>query len=646
MAGWSMVADKSALGCTKTPHKLEQDGFSVDLWEARGGEVEGKPDKPSWDSIVKSEQDKLRYWFHQFLSVFLKEICAHDSFRPNPPSLGDGQCVDLYKLFMVVREKGGYDVVSKNILWDSVAEESGLGTNVGPAVKLVYVKYLDNLDKLSKRVASKGSDCGLSNSGNDLGECLMELKAEVKGLLNQERSEEVYRLLDLVCELGFSDVGKLYKTDKVKNVVVRSCGAMKVKDESILDLDMIESKLNVTSVEQLDECKICVDGKENIHLNPRNIAVNVQHVINLSEDDDEVNSTPGVLNGDNKYKSVDSVMVIDPASITKMPGVRNGDKKCESDDDVMIMDPASITKDSFGRKRKRESMWEMLNWVTGTAKNPCAPDICPVPERSKWKSNGNEEIWKQVLFVREAIFLRRQFESSAEQSIWQSQKMHPCMYDDQVGAAYNFRERLKCDKRPLSMQSTPQVQVYSETSSGTGYRSDKRSLSSSTSLPGVDKYSSSKRVSLGSTFQADVPEWTGVASESDPKWLGTQIWPSEKVHKFLIERDPIGKGRQDSCGCPEPGSNGCIRFHIAEKRSKVKLELGVAFYQWNFDKMGEEVKLSWTEEEENLFRDVVRLNPPSQEKYFWDDMFRSFPTKSRVNLKIIRFWKRKKLGLT
>jgi hypothetical protein len=41
--------------------------------------------------------------------------------------LGNEQPLDLYKLFMVVKDKGGYDVVcSKNRLWDLVREEYGL----------------------------------------------------------------------------------------------------------------------------------------------------------------------------------------------------------------------------------------------------------------------------------------------------------------------------------------------------------------------------------------------------------------------------------------------------------------------------------------------------------------------------------------
>lgn len=125
---------------------------------------------------------------------------------------------------------------------------------------------------------------------------------------------------------------------------------------------------------------------------------------------------------------------------------------------------------------------------------------------------------------------------------------------------------------------------------------------------------------------AEVPEWTGVVSQSDSKWLGTCIWPLEhKRHIVLIETDPIGRGRPDLCGCRLPGSVECVRFHIAEKRMKLKLELGSVFYRWRFDHMGEEVSLQWTSDEETRVKDMVRSN-------LWKNAFKCFPGKTRENL--------------
>jgi len=212
--------------------------------------------------------------------------------------------------------------------------------------------------------------------------------------------------------------------------------------------------------------------------------------------------------------------------------------------------------------------------------------------------------------------------------------MHPCLYDDQPGTNYNLRDR---NKKLLFGKSTS-IRSSSDSSGATENRTpsprtedQSELLDSSDANSGLDK-GATVRIPLGANHQAEIPEYTGVTSESDSKWLGTRTWPQEKLNSRLIERDPIGKGRRDSCGCSEEGSVECVRFHISEKRTKVQLELGKAFYDWNFDRVGEDVRQMWTKEEEKKFEDVVRSNPPSPEKYYWDYIFRAFPDKSREDL--------------
>ncbi|XP_039008009.1 AT-rich interactive domain-containing protein 2-like [Hibiscus syriacus] len=145
----------------------------------------------------------------------------------------------------------------------------------------------------------------------------------------------------------------------------------------------------------------------------------------------------------------------------------------------------------------------------------------------------------------------------------------------------------------------------------------------------VFNYNVNIHVPIGPLFQVEVPEWTGGASESDAKWLGTRVWPWEKrEHKFMIKRDRIGKGRQDSCGCHIRDSIQCVRFHVTEKRLRVKLELGFAFYRWKFNKMGEEVAFAWKEEEEKVFSCIAKSNPLSP----WDEIGKHFHNKSREEL--------------
>ncbi|KAG4135130.1 hypothetical protein ERO13_D08G197620v2 [Gossypium hirsutum] len=72
----------------------------------------------------------------------------------------DMQSPDLLKLFLVVREIGGYEFVSKKGLWAFVVKELGLDLEVSASVKLIYAKYLHELEKWLKKRNREGSDVG------------------------------------------------------------------------------------------------------------------------------------------------------------------------------------------------------------------------------------------------------------------------------------------------------------------------------------------------------------------------------------------------------------------------------------------------------------------------------------------------------
>ena len=197
--------------------------------------------------------------------------------------------------------------------------------------------------------------------------------------------------------------------------------------------------------------------------------------------------------------------------------------------------------------------------------------------------------------------------------------MHPSMFDDQIRVAERSSPRLLTAKMPYSNQG----------------HSTQRLVACRDMQPTASIYATypQQRIPVGRAVQAEVSEWTGVATESDCKWLGTPVWPLEKrQNDSLIEREPIGKGRVGNCGCQFPGSMECARFHISERRMKMKLELGPAFYTWNFNMMGEECSLSWTAEEEKKFKCVVKDNPFSLNKCFWHQMCMVFPKKSWPHL--------------
>lgn len=149
-------------------------------------------------------------------------------------------------------------------------------------------------------------------------------------------------------------------------------------------------------------------------------------------------------------------------------------------------------------------------------------------------------------------------------------------------------------------------------------------------------------IPVGPHFQADIPNVIGppngnslangyTGSDNSEKWLGIRIWPSEsKV--VNISTEDIGKGRPSSCLCNSPGSTHCIDLHITEKRLQLQFDLSSAFYCWKFDQMGEEVSKLWTPNEQEQFRNLVRLNPVSEEKSFWKPAVKSFPSKPRESI--------------
>lgn len=524
--------------------------------------------------------------------------------------LGSEQSLDLYKLFMVVKDKGGYDVVCKNELWDLVGEEYGLGVKVGSSVKLVYSKYLSGLEMPLKNVVDgEFPKCDLVGDRVKFGERLTELQAELvlddygEGDVGDE-VKSVYGCRKKLCdtnrvkvvnpELNAAELEKVYEyidgrkpcsTNKMKDTNLVSNMAKKVESDGLVDVLMQDCKMNETSLRKL---------------------VNQNAAMEIMDDVSDVANS--------------------------MPGLSDGSKSCANDDandsgdDVLMLDPSSVNRESFGRKRKRDdSMSEMQSWVTRTAKNPCDPVLGSMPEKSKWKSYGNHEIWKKVLLFRQAAFLKKDFGSDCEKLSWLAQRMHPSMYDDNLGVNYNLRQRIKRDNGVLVGKSASILQRTPDSEA-------KEKLLDSCVPESILDAPPTVNIPLGPNHQAEVPEWTGTTHKSDSKWLGTQIWPLQIVKSKLLEGDPVGKGRQDSCRCQVQGSVECVRFHIAEKSAKLKLEIGVAFYQWNLDKAGEEVRRCWTPQEEKKFKDVVKSNPASLDRCFWDDIFTTFPKKSRESL--------------
>ncbi|XP_047307368.1 AT-rich interactive domain-containing protein 1-like isoform X2 [Impatiens glandulifera] len=452
------------------------------------------------------------------------------------------EAIDVLKLYMAVREKGGFDEVTRKELWDSVAEASGLGSHGGSTLKFIYTKYLDKLDTWLQKIGK-----------------------EVKSVLDaRDRDTTPSSLMDADVECE-----ELKPLNSNKKDVVEHSEASGLNSGNVLNVNDGSDVLT-------DECAENVDSF---------VAENVDTCDNISE----------------------------------------------------------------RRKIDLENEIRMLHWVTQVAKDPCDPQIENLPDCFKWKNIGNDQKWKQILLAREAMLIKRPTHMGDEQSStnWLKQKMHPYMYED-----FGQNDGLRCSPRILSAKIASQEhkssrlsqsalnsssrdldnQLDKESDSGSGGR--RRRTSPEVALFNDNK--KRKRVSVGTISQAVIPEWKGGREtyESDPKWISGQVWPlkNNEQNKYLIERERIGKGRQDSCGCQHPGSIDCVRFHISEKKSRVKLELCSAFDQWQFDKMGENVALSWRKEDEKKFASVIKANTPSLEKSFWTEIFKAFPKKSREEL--------------
>lgn len=322
--------------------------------------------------------------------------------------LGSEQPLDLYKLFMVVKEKGGYDAVCKNGLWDLVGEEYGLGVKVGASVEMVYSKHLSSLETWLKNVAdSKFPECDLVNDRVQFGKRLMEVQAGFM-LDGDDDDEKVKRVV-----YGYLDGRKLWGTNRVKGFNPELNGA---ELETVYDYLDGRKSCGANRVQSKNPESNGVKKVQNgglVDSNMQDHRANEPSLGNFCNHTDAMETL--------KEFDADKILIVDVSGMIKnMPGLSDGGKRCENDShnvDVVKLDPSSVNKESSGRKRKRNSRSEMLSWVSGIAKNPCDPIIASVPEKSKWKSYSNQEIWKQVLLFREAVILKKGSESSSEQQV-------------------------------------------------------------------------------------------------------------------------------------------------------------------------------------------------------------------------------------
>ncbi|KAH0468207.1 hypothetical protein IEQ34_003240 [Dendrobium chrysotoxum] len=152
-----------------------------------------------------------------------------------------------------------------------------------------------------------------------------------------------------------------------------------------------------------------------------------------------------------------------------------------------------------------------------------------------------------------------------------------------------------------------------------------------------------RHVPVGPVHQADLPKWvtrdSNIASDngttsyadrdeaSADKWLGSCVMPMPD--RDSITKDVLSCYSKIVCDCTDEGSINCVRKHVMEARENLIRALGQEeFIQMGFSHMGEIVAQTWTEEEENLFHEVVLSNPESAGRNFWAVLRKAFPSSS------------------
>ncbi|XP_024636354.2 AT-rich interactive domain-containing protein 2 [Medicago truncatula] len=496
--------------------------------------VEGRVDSADHDND-KAKQKSL---FFQLFSAYLKENCSRGNVRPVPVMLGEGQLLDLYQLFALVKEKGGYDAVSRKGLWNSVIVELGLDLRILASVKLVFDKYLNDFEGWLRKSFEEKS---LKNGNDGLNSLPIDLEKEFQNLF---------------------------------------CSNLKDKDDDFVPLESSNIIKHIDLVNQKSDGYL-LDTK-----NQNNKCDGVQNVNSYGNGGDDEKLGTGVK-------------------------------------DVMTASCVETEKEFNSRKRNRES-----------------PVAQPLTEPSKGKEyKGDQDIFVQMLRARDVLSVRKHAEPNRGSSS-KKVKMNPAKYEDLRRSKRLSVAKLhgmESEKIPMEKTtSKPDVMIKKKKSTSKAAVTKKKISTAKAAVTEEKKYDpfsdDSRDVSVGPLFQVEVPQWTGIVYGSDSKSLGTQVWPVKDDSRPTTETDLIGRGRQGKCSCNVQGSVDCVRLHIAANRMKLKFELGSAFYHWGFDKMGEEVSLQWTGDEEKRFKDIMSLKIPSQNKSFWNNPSSYFQKRTRKDM--------------
>ncbi|RVW43270.1 AT-rich interactive domain-containing protein 2 [Vitis vinifera] len=209
MDGWSVPRNGSVLDCGETGGSCETDGICVDI--GNNNSLNGT--------------DKLQAYSG---NAWRWAVCG------------------LVQTFLGCEGEGGYEWVSDKGLWGLVAEECGLDVGVKTCLKLIYFKYLDQLDQWLLGILRDGSlDKGEGECGGKLDSVLEELGTEFRGLIlggtgPKEKDDGVFEL----------------ESERTDNCVDLD------KEKSILNLSIVLRRAEKSPND--DDEKNCVDGGDDV----------------------------------------------------------------------------------------------------------------------------------------------------------------------------------------------------------------------------------------------------------------------------------------------------------------------------------------------------------------------------------------------
>lgn len=292
----------------------------------------------------------------------------------------DEQTHNFLKLFVAVRDKGGYNVVSKKKLWDLVAEESGLGSIISSTVKLIYVEYLNVLERwLEKVVEDRDSANSCCSNGDDTGFGFNGLSSDIQSLKKNHD-------LDDSNSFDCDDTTVVLKTDGDKNL--GGCG--------VTFCQLLKSPWDINDMYEDEDSGL--ESASNVDENSDD--KDKSHSLNIPKHENAlVDGVERKVESSYDYEQCDGYDI--------------------DDKEGMVIDSTLVEEHNFSHEKKSESILGMVNWIKEIAKNPCNPVIRLLHDSSQWKSSGNAEIWKQVLLIREAMSLKGRSNFYAEQSALQ-----------------------------------------------------------------------------------------------------------------------------------------------------------------------------------------------------------------------------------